>query len=140
MTTWKQFYVEHTKGKAIKKGELGQHMKKVGEMWREMKSKKGGEVEVVPDELKDTAIEEGGKMEPMKKPKSQKPVKMIDFSKIHWGMFTKDWKKMGKNFPTLRDFANAVLKSPKGYPEITVKRARFYKNILVKGKGLGMCM
>lgn len=65
--------------------------------------------------------------------------KLIDFSKIHWGSFTKDWKDMGSSFETLYDFATDVLKRPKQYPPITVKRARFYKNIIMKGKGLGMC-
>jgi len=64
--------------------------------------------------------------------------KLIDFSQIHWGAFTKDWQKMGAEYPTLRAFADAVLKSSK-YPPIVIKRARFYKNIILKGKGLGMC-
>ena len=65
--------------------------------------------------------------------------KLIDFSKIHWGEFTKDWHSMGSKFPTLREFADAVLADTKAYPKLTVKRARFYKNIILKGKGLGMC-
>lgn len=73
--------------------------------------------------------------------KDRKPFqkKRIDFSKIHWGELTKDWKEMGSPKESLYDFATDVLKRPSEYPAITVKRARFYKNILVKGKGLGMC-
>ena len=74
----------------------------------------------------------------MRSPKGGK--KRIDFSKIHWGAFTQDWKDMGKSFPSLYDFATDVLKRSSEYPPITVKRARFYKNIIMKGKGLGMCM
>ena len=66
--------------------------------------------------------------------------KCVDFTKLQWGALTDDWKSMGgrDKYKTLHDFAMAVVKRPKKFEPITVKRARFYKNMLVKGQGLSM--
>lgn len=99
---------------------------------------------------KTTMVEEGSttkkiskvlppKGKSVRKDRKAVPKNKIDFSKIHWGEFTKDWKEMASPFESLYDFATDVVKRSSEYPAITVKRARFYKNVIMKGKGLGMC-
>lgn len=60
----------------------------------------------------------------------------IDFSKIKWGMLTKQAKARGM---TLTEFANFVInanKNPKKYKykptTTTVQRAKFYLNVIKK--------
>lgn len=98
---------------------------------------------VVEEEVKGKDKEEEdqktAKMPVVKIPKTRK-TRRIDFGKIHWGAFTDDWQKHGgkRKYKTLEEFAKAVLKKPKSFDPLIVKRARFYKNILIKGKGLSM--
>lgn len=190
MTSWKQYYAEHTKGKTFKKGEIQEHMRKLAKDYRESKGKglslKGSAIGDKPDGIPEGMSHEGGKVEKMKtmeeqaktpmpipaflkrkrKPtdgekadeskttekteetepvaekaeKPEKKVRRIDFSKIKWGAFTDDWQRAGgrRKWKTLEEFARAVLKKPKDWEPMVVKRARFYKNILTKGRGLSM--
>jgi hypothetical protein len=164
MVSWKQYYQEHTKGKKFKKGEIQEHMRKLAKEYHEMKGKglslKSGEGMKEEKDVKEEAVpmptflkekeedskSEMGEEEEPKEPKEMEGGKMmktprrIDFSKIHWGAFTENWQDHGgkKKFKTLHDFAKAVLKNPKEYTDIILKRARFYKNIIRKGKGLSM--
>jgi hypothetical protein len=57
------------------------------------------------------------------------------FKGIHWGAFTKQWKAYRKQkFATLREFANYVDEHPKEFRPLTLKRARFYKHLII-GRG-----
>jgi len=89
---------------------------------------------MVQEEVKDDKSVCCDEKKPMRKRRR------IDFSKIHWGAFTDDWMKHGgkRKYKTLEEFSKAVLKKPKTFDPMIVKRARFYKNILLKGKGLSM--
>lgn len=192
MTTWKQYYAEHTKGKTFKKGEIQEHMRKLAKDYRESKGKglslKGASIGEEKEGVPEIMAHEGGKVEKMKtmeeqktqkmplpaflkkkmkiteikgdmpekkeekdkkeeeeveveeKPIKEKKVRRIDFSKIRWGAFTDDWQRHGgkRKYKSLEEFAKAVLKKPKAWEPMVVKRARFYKNILTKGRGLSM--
>lgn len=57
--------------------------------------------------------------------------------KIEWGAFTKDAKKYGfisrvTGKPLLRSFSRRVISDSENYPPIVVKRARFYRNVILK--------
>jgi len=59
----------------------------------------------------------------------------IDFEDIKWGSFTEQFKRFKQQHPSsnikdLLGFANMILHSPSSYAKRTVKRARFYKNVL----------
>ncbi len=59
----------------------------------------------------------------------------IDWEDIKWGSFTKQLEQYNskmKNKLDLPKFAEMILKDPKKYKQKTVKRARFYKNVLQK--------
>lgn len=65
------------------------------------------------------------------------PPKKIDFKDIKWGAFTKDAKKYGfisrvTGKPLLRSFSRRVISDSENYPPIVVKRARFYRNVILK--------
>lgn len=59
----------------------------------------------------------------------------IDFDKIKWGAFTKQAKAHGYNKDRLEDFADYVIANKDKFKSATEKRAHFYKNIIMKGKG-----
>jgi hypothetical protein len=64
---------------------------------------------------------------------------LIDFEDIKWGSFTKQFKAYKSQhkddaIKTLDDFANMILADPSKFQKRTVKRARFYKNIIKKGE------
>jgi hypothetical protein len=59
----------------------------------------------------------------------------IDFEDIKWGSFTEQFKRFKQQHPSSRihdlgDFANMIIANPSSYAKRTVKRARFYKNVL----------
>ena len=60
----------------------------------------------------------------------------IDFSKIKWGTLTDAQKRYHKKHPmeakNLKSFASLVLRRADEFPEKTVRRARFYKNVLLR--------
>jgi hypothetical protein len=61
----------------------------------------------------------------------------IDFEDIKWGSFTEQLNayNSGKSKKlSLEDFAKMILKDPSKYKPKTVKRARFYLNVLIKKK------
>jgi len=61
----------------------------------------------------------------------------IDWDDINWGSFTEQLKKYNSQYKkklTLPKFADMILKDPKKYKSKTVKRARFYVNVLSKKK------
>jgi hypothetical protein len=58
------------------------------------------------------------------------------FRGIRWGAFTADFRAYAARHPktrakTLRDFAALVLRQPGRHAPITVKRARFYVNLIL---------
>ncbi len=61
----------------------------------------------------------------------------IDFEDVKWGTFTKQLeaynRQHGKNLDLCK-FADMILKDTKKYQLKTVRRARFYKNVLAKKK------
>lgn len=61
----------------------------------------------------------------------------IDFDKMNWGSFKKQFqaskKKLGVK--SLEAFANHILDNPKGFRDTTKKRANFYKNVILKKGG-----
>lgn len=61
----------------------------------------------------------------------------IDFEDIKWGSFTEQLNayNSGKSKKlSLEDFAKMILKDPSKYKAKTLKRARFYLNVLIKKK------
>lgn len=63
----------------------------------------------------------------------------IDFDNIKWGSFTKQferYKNQHKNssIKDLEDFAKMLLENPSKYNKTTIKRARFYLNVLLPKK------
>ena len=69
--------------------------------------------------------------------------KPIDFNSIKWGSFTKQFKAYKADYPSskvkdLGQFADFVLKNHKKFQPITLKRARFYINVLDRKTGSGM--
>lgn len=59
----------------------------------------------------------------------------IDFEKIHWGLFTNQWKRYKKangGPATLKAFAHLVLSHPDDFSALTRKRANFYVNVIEK--------
>ena len=62
----------------------------------------------------------------------------IDFEGMDWGSFTKQMKRFqqkNKNsgIKDLDQFANMILDTPDKYAKKTLNRARFYKNVILKG-------
>ena len=69
------------------------------------------------------------------------PSKKIDFSKIKWGAFTKQFKTFKRKEPSssiqnLDEFADFIISHPENFKETTLKRARFYKNVIEKKGGM----
>ena len=61
----------------------------------------------------------------------------IDWDDVNWGSFTEQLNKYNSTYKkklTLPKFADLILKDPKKYKQKTVKRARFYVNVLSKKK------
>tara|TARA_R110000751_G_scaffold7427_3_gene30377 strand:+ start:8826 stop:10985 length:2160 start_codon:yes stop_codon:yes gene_type:complete len=61
----------------------------------------------------------------------------VDFDDIKWGTFTQQFKRFKeehKNSPIkdLEDFAEMIVKNKEDYQKKTLKRARFYLNVLTK--------
>jgi hypothetical protein len=61
----------------------------------------------------------------------------IDFEDIKWGSFTEQFKRFKQQHPSshihdLGSFADMILRNPEDYAKRTIKRARFYKNVLEK--------
>jgi hypothetical protein len=68
------------------------------------------------------------------------PKRTINFGKIHWGALTKSFNAYKRKHPEVSDiheYAMLVINNPEDFPKTTEKRARFYHNILMKGKGKG---
>lgn len=138
----------HEGGKGKKKGGRVKKQKTMEEQVKEpmplpafLKNRRLKKTEISTDkEIPKEEKKEEEKEEVEVEDKPVKKTRRIDFSKIHWGAFTDDWQRSGgkRKFKTLEDFAQAVLKSPKSFEPMVVKRARFYKNIIKKGKGLSM--
>lgn len=65
--------------------------------------------------------------------------RMINWEKLHWGAFSKQfevYKRKHKDFKgDMKDFADYVVANPDEFAKTTVKRANFYKNVILKGKG-----
>ncbi len=63
----------------------------------------------------------------------------IDFDDIKWGSFTKQFeryknKNKKSSIKDLEDFAKMLLENPSKYNKTTIKRARFYLNVLLPKK------
>ena len=60
----------------------------------------------------------------------------IDFEDIKWGSFSKQFKEYNrtakKPLNDLENFANMIMKTPEKFKPRTIKRARFYLNVLLK--------
>lgn len=64
---------------------------------------------------------------------SAKPTKrLINFNKIHWGALTKTFESYKKKHDVadIKEFAHRVVANPSEFNKATVKRARFYVNVL----------
>jgi hypothetical protein len=64
--------------------------------------------------------------------------KGVNFEKVKWGTFTRMFKEFKKDHPRSRvkdldQFANYVIKNKKKFSDKTLKKAHFYKNIIMKG-------
>jgi hypothetical protein len=62
----------------------------------------------------------------------------IDFEDMKWGSFTEQFNAFKRQHPKtslrdLKDFAEYVLRNPRGFKERTKKRAQFYTNVILKG-------
>ena len=71
------------------------------------------------------------------------PSQNIDFDKLKWGSFTKQFEAFKRQNPSssihdLDGFADFVLSHPDRFKKTTEKRARFYKNVIEKKGGYGM--
>ena len=63
----------------------------------------------------------------------------INFHKIHWGAFTKQFNnRKNKRLKNFKEFSNYILKHPNEFNKITKKRANFYKNFIF-GRGIIGC-
>ena len=70
---------------------------------------------------------------------SDTEVKKIDWEDIKWGSFTKQFEEYKRQHPNskiddLEHFAESILANPEDYKKSTLKRARFYINVLSKKK------
>jgi hypothetical protein len=64
-------------------------------------------------------------------------VKTIDFEDMKWGSFTEQldaYNSGKKDKLSLEEFAKMILKEPSKYKSKTLKRARFYLNVILKKK------
>jgi hypothetical protein len=64
--------------------------------------------------------------------------KGVNFEKVKWGTFTRMFKEFKKEHPRSRvkdlgQFANYVIKNKKKFSDKALKKAHFYKNIIMKG-------
>jgi len=64
---------------------------------------------------------------------------VVDWEDIKWGSFTKQFEEYKRQHPNskiddLEHFANSILANPSDYRKTTIKRARFYLNVLLKKK------
>jgi hypothetical protein len=64
---------------------------------------------------------------------------LVDWEDIKWGSFTKQFEEYKRQHPNskiddLEHFANSILANPSDYRKSTIKRARFYLNVLLKKK------
>jgi hypothetical protein len=58
----------------------------------------------------------------------------INFNNIKWGSFTKQFQnRKNKNLMSLKSFSNFILKHPKKFNKKTLKRANFYKHVIIGG-------
>jgi hypothetical protein len=62
-----------------------------------------------------------------------------DWEHLKWGSFTKQFEKYNQEHPhneieDLEHFAKSILANPKEYQPTTLKRARFYLNVILKKK------
>jgi len=62
-----------------------------------------------------------------------------DWEHLNWGSFTEQFKAFKHQHPdidvdTLEDFADKILQDPEHYRDNTIKRARFYMNVILKKK------
>jgi hypothetical protein len=60
------------------------------------------------------------------------------YSHIHHGTFTKTFKNrrpQHRHLKDLHEFSHYILNNPEEFSNLTVKRARFYKNLIEKEKG-----
>ena len=63
----------------------------------------------------------------------------INFHKIHWGAFTKQFKnRKNKRIKNFKEYSNYILKHPNEFNKLTRKRANFYKNFIF-GRGINGC-
>jgi hypothetical protein len=65
----------------------------------------------------------------------------IDFDKIKWGSFTKQFQAFKRQEPNskidnLDEFADFIISHPNNFKKTTLKRARFYKNVIEKKGGI----
>lgn len=63
-----------------------------------------------------------------------------EYEKLKWGSFTKQFQAYLRKNPNseikdLKDFAQMVVANPDKFAKTTEKRARFYLNVILKGKG-----
>ena len=137
-------WIQHVKEVAAKEGIPYVQALKIaaqsykGRATKEAPSKTNvGEEDYTTKKTDEVFHEKGKDVKKARRPYQSK--RRIDFSKMNWGAFTKDWKEFGSEHPTLKEFATIVVAEPKAYPGIIRKRARFYLNVLTKGKGLDMC-
>ena len=64
--------------------------------------------------------------------------KGINFNKIHWGSFTKQFKnRKNKNIKNLKSFSNYIIKHPNEFNSKTLKRANFYIHVIRHNKFKG---
>jgi len=66
-----------------------------------------------------------------------------DWEDLKWGSFTKQFQRYKQTHPSssisnLEEFAKSILRNPNDYHPKTLKRARFYLNVILKKKGGGM--
>ena len=60
---------------------------------------------------------------------------IIDWDELKWGSFTKQAYAAGFKKDELKDFAQYVLAHPKRYRDVTMRRARFYVNVIGRNHG-----
>ena len=68
-----------------------------------------------------------------------KGVNIIDWEDMKWGSFTKQFEEYKRQHPSskindLEHFAESILANPEDYKKTTLKRARFYINVIAKKK------
>lgn len=66
-------------------------------------------------------------------------VEKIDWEDMKWGSFTKQFEEYKRQHPNskiddLEHFAESILANPSDYKKTTLKRARFYLNVIAKKK------